>query len=102
MSYEWVGAAIQVLGPMLGQYFQQKDQKSVADAQLAFKEKELAQQLEIEKLRLAKGGGGGGRSRDLDLLEMALGIYGDDATRRSQAFSNAGNRYTQIYASLGK
>lgn len=101
MAYEWVGPALQVVSSLAGQYFQQKGSDKYRDEELAFREKELAQQLEIAKIQAARGGGGG-RSKELDLLEMALGIYGDAASRKTQSLNAAADRYAGIYASIGK
>lgn len=101
MAYEWVGPALQAIIGVAGQYFKGKDERDIADAELEFKEKQLAQELEIAKIAAARGGGGG-RSKELDLLEMALGIYGDAASRKTQSLNAAADRYAGIYASIGK
>lgn len=96
------GAAITAAAGLVGGYFQNKANKSEKDYQRELDREKMIQELQIEKIRaLAAKGGGGGRSRDLDLLEMALGIYGDSSAGTSKTLNSAADRYASIYNSAG-
>lgn len=98
-----IPAAITAISSLLGNKFSQDASIKEAEKERQIQQQQFLQQLELEKLRIAKSGGGGGRSRDLDLLEMALGIYGDQGALMSNTLNKAADRYAGIYGStMGK
>jgi hypothetical protein len=102
MSGDYYAAAITAAAGLIGGYFQNKANKSAKDEERELMREKMIQDLELEKLRILNAkGGGGGRSRDLDLLEMALGIYGDSSSGTSKTLNSAADRYASIYNSAG-
>jgi hypothetical protein len=98
----WYGAAITAAAGLVGGYFQNKANNSAKNEERELAREKMIMELELEKLRILNAkGGGGGRSRDLELLEMALGIYGDSSSGTSKTLNSAADRYASIYNSAG-